>query len=118
MIYKIFNKTTGKILAENTTIADTFIKRLCGLIPRSAIAKDEALLFYNAPSIHMFFMKFPIDLVFLDKNMKVVRVVKGLSPWKMAYCFGAFATIELHANQTSDVPTHNGDTLELLPIVG
>lgn len=111
---KIVNKTKDIVIVENAKIARSFFARLLGLMFRKSIAPDEALIFYHAPSIHMFFMRFVIDVVFLDKNMRVIKIVKNLKPWRITNCFGAYATIELSANTISQVFLSSGDEIEFI----
>jgi len=115
MTYTIFNKTKGKVLVRNADVADTFLKRLLGLIPQKTLKPEEGLIFYHAPSIHMFFMKFPIDVIFLDKNMKIMKICRTLAPWRLTNCFGSSVTIELACGKTSQTPTNEGDILEFIP---
>jgi uncharacterized membrane protein (UPF0127 family) len=115
MTYTIFNKTTGEVLVRNAAVANTFLKRIFGLIRKKALTPEEGLIFYHAPSIHMFFMKFPIDVVFLDKNMAIIKICRALKPWKLANCFGSSVTIEIPAGKTSQIPTKEGDILEFIP---
>ena len=63
-------------------VADTAFKRMKGLLGRKAIAKNEALLIPRCNAIHTMGMKFPIDVFFLDKNMKTVKSVRNVKPWR------------------------------------
>lgn len=100
MMLKLINKTKNITISTKTTIARSFYARLMGLMFRQSMDSEEALVFYKASSIHMFFMFIAIDVVFLDKDMKVIKVVKNLKPWRMANCFGSYCTIELPANKS------------------
>ncbi|MBU2102739.1 MAG: DUF192 domain-containing protein [Candidatus Omnitrophica bacterium] len=111
----VTNNTKQCILAARASIASTFLDRFLGLIPRKELAPDEALIFYHAPSIHMFFMRFSIDVIFLDKKMRVLKIYRRLMPWKMAHCFGSTITIELPAGKSIAIPTEVGDSLTLTP---
>jgi hypothetical protein len=64
---------------------------------RASLAADEGMLFTRTGSIHMFFMRFPIDAVFCDAELRVLEVVRGLRPWRTAAARGAKTTIELSA---------------------
>jgi uncharacterized membrane protein (UPF0127 family) len=75
---------------------------------------EEALIFYSAESIHMFFMKFPIDVVFLDKNMRVIKIRPVLKPWCMTACLASSITIELPSHKASETNTTVGDILEFI----
>ena len=74
---------TGKTLAQDLRVAATFGKRLIGLMGRKALGPGEGLLLERCPSIHTFFMKFPIDLAYLDENFRVVAVHSGVRPWRV-----------------------------------
>jgi uncharacterized membrane protein (UPF0127 family) len=74
--------------------------------------EDEALILYRSSCIHTLFMRFPIDLVFLDGDMKVVKICHTLRPWRFATCPGAFAVVELSPDKALHVPVQIGDTLK------
>jgi hypothetical protein len=61
-------------------VADTFLSRFIGLLGRSGLGVEEALLIKPCASIHTFFMRFPIDLVFLDKQNRVLRICTAVGP--------------------------------------
>jgi len=93
---KVINKTKNIVLAENASLADTALSRLVGLLGRSAIAPSEALIITHCRSIHMLFMKFPLDVIFVDKNNKVVGLVCNILPFRFSpYFFRAVAAIEI-----------------------
>lgn len=97
----------GNILAEDIEYARTFWTRFRGLMLRKKedFPNNKALFFENCNSIHMFFMRFPIDVVYLDKSFNVVKVVKNIKPWQCD--FGdkkAYYTIELNANTIKENP--------------
>jgi uncharacterized membrane protein (UPF0127 family) len=66
-----------------------------GLLGRSSLAPDEGMLFRPAGSIHMFFMRFAIDAVFCDRDLRVIDVERNLAPWKTAARKGAKVVVEL-----------------------
>jgi uncharacterized membrane protein (UPF0127 family) len=87
----------GRVVCARCAVADTAWTRLRGLLGRSGLGPDEGLLIRPTWSIHMFFMRFAIDAVFLDGEGEVLRVVEGLAPWKAAMKRGAKAVVELPA---------------------
>jgi uncharacterized membrane protein (UPF0127 family) len=87
--------SSGTVVCERCRVADTFWLRFRGLMGRASLPADEGILFERTGSIHMFFMRFPIDVVFCDRELRVVKVVRGLAPWKTAGARGAKVTIEL-----------------------
>jgi len=84
-----------------------------GLLGRSGLAPGTGMLIDAAPSVHMFFMRFPIDVVFLDRDRKVVGVRHGLRPWRVAGARHAVAALELPAGAAAAAGIHEGDVLVL-----
>ena len=75
-------------------VADSAWTRTKGLLGRASLDEDEGILLRPGGSIHMFFMRFPIDAVFLDREQRVLRVAADLKPWRMASKRGAKAVLE------------------------
>jgi uncharacterized membrane protein (UPF0127 family)/Flp pilus assembly protein protease CpaA len=96
-------------------VADTPIARLRGLLGRDGLAKGHGLLIRPTWSVHTAFMRFPIDVVFLDRNMRVLEVTENLAPWRAASRRGARAVLELPAGECARVGLVAGDQLESLP---
>jgi uncharacterized membrane protein (UPF0127 family) len=93
----VLKKAGGEVICERCELADTPLKRMRGLLGRSGLDEGEGMLFRPAGSIHMFFMRFPIDAVFCDTDLVVVGVEPDLKPWKTARRKGAKVVIELAA---------------------
>ncbi|MEI6515320.1 MAG: DUF192 domain-containing protein [bacterium] len=74
----------GVILIPHLTIAGTFHARAEGLLGKSGLEPGYGLLIRPCSSIHTLFMRFPIDVIFLDSQNRVVRIVRNLPPWRMA----------------------------------
>lgn len=85
-----------RVVCAQCRVADTFGARLRGLLGRKALADGEGLLLKPLSSVHTWFMRFPIDVVFLDRELKVVKVIQ-LPPWRVAAARGAHAALELAA---------------------
>ncbi len=115
MVYTLIRKTQGNTISTKVKEALSFQQRLVGLMLRKSMDEDEALVFYHAPSIHTFFMRFPIDLIFLNKKNEVIRVCEALRPWRMVLCSASCLTIELPAHKTKEKCVKLGDILELIP---
>jgi uncharacterized protein len=79
--------------------AHTFWQRLGGLLVRPRLRAQEALVLAPCSSVHTAFMRYPIDVVFVDKHGQVLKVAQHLKPWRAAWCWGAQAAIELLAGQ-------------------
>lgn len=111
---KITNLTKNTVLASNVTIADTPLKRMVGLLNRSEFNDGEALILVPCNSIHTLFMRFSIDVLFVDRDNKVIKVIKQLKPFTITpICFRATSVIELPPNAIQSALTQEGDLLLL-----
>lgn len=113
MIYNIINKSKNYLLASKARIARGFLARLLGLMFRKSMSSGEALIFYHAMSIHTFFMRFPLDVVFLDKSMKVMKIYNNLESSRIVFCPKAFMVIEFSSKLGTRGLLEIGDNLEL-----
>ena len=109
----IRNLTRNTELGTSIEIADTSAKRRTGLLKHSGLAPGEGLWILPCESVHTFFMKFPIDLVYLDKKRTVRKVRHAVQPWRMSACFTAHSIIELPAGAARASGTVAGDQLEI-----
>ncbi|MCX5681442.1 MAG: DUF192 domain-containing protein [Candidatus Omnitrophica bacterium] len=109
---RIQNNTQNTILSSNAILAKSFFERARGLLGKSKLEDNEALIIPQCPSIHMFFMKFAIDVIFADKACNVVGLVKNIKPFSLSTFFprGYFA-IELKAGTIDASGTKIGDVL-------
>ncbi len=87
--------------------------RLIGLLGRSQAPRDHALCLVGCRAIHTCFMRFPIDVIFVDCCGDVLKVVKGLGTWRAAHCPGAFAAIEAHRGFITERRVRLGDRLRI-----
>lgn len=109
---KVINKTRGLQVSAAAGRADTFASRLFGLIPRSSLGAEEGLWLEPCAMIHMCFMRFAIDAVFLDEGGKVLRVLENLRPWSFSpWVPGARGVLELPAGRAAG-RIEEGDILE------
>ena len=113
MIYKLVNKRSGELISGKAFVADSFFKRFLGLMFRKSMDLEEALIFHHTNSVHTCFMRFAIDVVFLDKNMQVCKIYQSLKPWRLAGSLPAKMTVEFPANKLSTKDISIGDTLSL-----
>jgi uncharacterized protein len=101
----------GTVLCERCEIADRYFARMRGLLGRDGLEPGGGMLLTPEPSVHMFFMRFPIDVVFLDREHKVVSVRHELRPWQVAGARGAHASLELPAGTAASAGIAEGDVL-------
>jgi uncharacterized membrane protein (UPF0127 family) len=102
------------VVCEKCLVADTPRSRLKGLLGRSDLPPGEGLLLRPAFAIHTWFMRFPIDVVFLDRDLGVIAVAADLGPWRGAARRGARAVLELASGECNRRGLRLGDRLGLL----
>lgn len=112
------NARSGRIVASATEVAVTRRARRRGLLDRTALEPDSALVLAPCVMIHTAFMRFAIDVMFVDRAGRVVRIVRALRPWRIAASFGAYATIELAAGARDSRDVTVGDALYLGGVAG
>jgi uncharacterized protein len=101
----------GSVACERCIVAGTSLARMRGLLGRSALPRDEGILLRPASSVHTWFMRFPIDVVFLDRDLAVLRVVPRLGPWRAVARRRAAAVLELAAGESERRGLCVGDRL-------
>jgi len=89
----------GRVVAESVVVADSTMRRLRGLLGKGELAAGHGVLLRPAWSIHTAFMRFPIDVVFLDPDQIVIKIVPSLTRFKTASCRGAREVVELRAGE-------------------
>ena len=107
------NETRQTVLADGAEMADTSAKRRVGLLKHERLAPGEGLWIVPCESVHTFFMKFPIDLVYLGKDRKVRKVRHAVKPWRMSACWTAHSILELPAGAAAQTGTQAGDELSV-----
>jgi hypothetical protein len=95
-------------------IAETPWERMRGLLGRDGLAPGEGMLFPGCSSIHTCFMRFAIDVVYLDAERRTVKIVERLKPWRLSGCRGARDTLELAAGHVAATDVRTGARLALV----
>jgi uncharacterized membrane protein (UPF0127 family) len=109
---RVLNQTRDKVLASQASRASSFVARFVGLMGKKDLPFGEGLHISPCNSIHTFFMRIPIDAVFLDKQLKVVKVCGAMAPWRISSIYwGAHSVLELPAGTSSASGTVEGDQL-------
>ncbi len=107
------------MLAAKVCKAETLKDRMIGLLGRTTLPEEEGLWIIPCKSVHTIGMKFPIDVLFVDKSLSVVRVVHALSPGRMTrVCLTAKSVIELAAGVARRHAIAPGDRLQAIPLPG
>lgn len=109
----ISDPATGAAVCERCVVADGPLLRLRGLLGRRDLHAEEGVLLRPAGSIHTHFMRFAIDVVFLDREGRVLDLRSTVVPWRMARKRGAKAVLELRAGEARRRGVAVGDVLKL-----
>jgi hypothetical protein len=109
---RVANLTRGTTVAERCRVATSLRDRTVGLLATPGLAPGEGLLIERTQSIHMFFMRFSIDVIFTDRQSEVTRTVAGLKPWRVVWwARGARDCLELPVGALAASGTQVGDQL-------
>lgn len=112
---RIINISNKLQIAQNAGYALTFKQRLCGLIGKVEFLKGEALIFKNCKIVHTFFMSYPIDLVFCDKELRVIGTQSDILPWRISKFYSsASLVIELPKKTILENNIKKDDLLKII----
>ena len=111
----IRNKTRGTLLGDAIGRADTSPARNVGLLKHTGLKPGEGLWIIPTEAVHTFFMKFAIDVLFLDRQRRVLKAVPRLRPWRVAGSWRARTVLELPPGTIEATGTQRGDELEVIP---
>jgi hypothetical protein len=103
------------MIAEQCELAESMGARTVGLLGRKSLAPGEGMLIADTGSVHMFFMRFAIDVVFLDRSDTIVKVVPNLRPWRVAFARRAKTALELPAGAAASLGLERGMTVVVGP---
>jgi uncharacterized protein len=115
MAVTLVNERTRKPVATSVELADTRRTRRRGLLGRDSMCADEAMVITPCVAVHTAFMRFAIDVVFIDRDGRAVQVVHDMQPWRMAASMKGYAVIELAAGRVKVCGVEVGDRLSLVP---
>ena len=101
----------GRVVVERCLVAARPLRRMRGLLGRRELPRDEGILLRPAASVHTAFMRFPIDVVFLDRDLVVVAIERELRPWRTAAKRRAHAALELASGECGRRGLELGDRL-------
>jgi hypothetical protein len=109
---RVNNPSRQTTLADRAQIADTSKTRKTGLLKHQGLERGEGLWIKPCEGVHTIGMKFPIDVLFLDKKHKVVKIRAAMPRWRMATCLWAHSVLELPSGTAAATKTATGDQLE------
>ena len=102
------------VLAQNARVATSFTDRLIGLMFSKDLGDKDALIIKKCKSIHTFFMRYAIDVMFIDNKKTIVKIIRNINPFRMTlFYIKAVDVIEFKAGSISS-EIHEGDTLEIV----
>jgi uncharacterized membrane protein (UPF0127 family) len=110
---RVTNRTRGQLLADRADIADTSAKRRTGLLKHAGLAPGEGLWIVPSEGVHTFGMKFPIDVVFLNRQRKILKIRPNMVRGRIAVSLRAHSVLELPSGTLERTGTQSGDQLEL-----
>ncbi len=103
---------TGEVVGDQVEVARSHWQRMRGLLGRDGLAPGGGMRFNGTNSIHMAFMRFPIDVLYLDRGGSVVKLVHELAPWRFSAARRAKVTVELPAGTLRSLDVRVGDQVE------
>lgn len=109
---RVHNPSRQTVLADRAQIADTSKTRKVGLLKHHGLERGEGLWITPCEGVHTVGMRFSIDVVFLDKKHKVVKIRAAMPRWRMAACLWAHSVLELPSGTAAATQTATGDQLE------
>jgi uncharacterized membrane protein (UPF0127 family) len=101
----------GRTVCERCVLADTALARARGLLGRKTLPSGEGILLRPASSVHTAFMRFAIDVVFLDRDLRVLKIARNLRPWRTAARRKSHSVLELPAGEAERRNLRPGDRL-------
>ena len=112
-IVRVFNQSKQVLLGDQVTLADTSETRRTGLLKHDSLPKGEGLWIIPCEAVHTFRMKFPIDVIFIDKRKRVTKIVPAMKKSRMAMSLRARSVVELTAGLAAETGMEVGDQLEI-----
>jgi uncharacterized membrane protein (UPF0127 family) len=110
---RVINVTRRTTLGDLVDIADTSLKRRTGLLKHERLQDGAGLWIVPCGGVHTVLMRFVIDVIYLDRNQRVRKIVCELAPWRLSYCLLAHSALEFPAGYINRSGTRKGDQLDL-----
>src|SRR5450756_2552926 len=114
-VVTVMDATHETVIGTQIRVADTSLSRIVGLLGKRGLDAGEGLWIRPSSGVHTFGMKFPIDVLGLDKNLKVIQLWPRLVPWRMTSIrFRLRSVVELSAGQIEQCRVQLGDSLKIV----
>lgn len=115
MQFRARNVTRGTSIGDAIDKAETSAQRRTGLLKHVKLDEGQGLWIIPCEAVHTFFMKFALDLIYIDRKHCVKSVSRAVPPWRFSACFSAHSILELPVGTIDRTKTEKGDELELVP---
>ena len=112
---RVMNRSPNTVLATHMEVADNAAKRNKGLLGRKCLDRGEGMWIRPCEAVHTFWMRFPIDLVYLDRKNRIRKLSSEVPPWRLSACLFAHSVLELVPGTIRNTQTQPGDLLEFSP---
>jgi uncharacterized membrane protein (UPF0127 family) len=109
----LVDERTGSVVASAVELAAKSAERRRGLLGRDGLDSSAALIIAPCSSVHTFFMRFVIDVVFVARDGRVVKIARDLKPWRIAGSLRAYAVVEMAGGGAARSDVRVGDRLML-----
>lgn len=111
---RLVNQTKNREVAKEVIEAFSLWRRAVGLLGRKSLAENSAMWIRPCNNIHTWFMRFPIDVVFVDENLRVKAVASNVRPFRLKWNFSSSSVFEMNAGRASRVGVEVGDQLHVV----
>lgn len=113
---KVYNSSKNSIILKDAKVAENFFTRSVGLLSKKSLNEGEGLIIKPCCSIHTFFMRFNIDVLFINKKNEVIALYENVAPWRILPIHPtSHYVIELFANSITEKSIEKGDAVTLAP---
>jgi uncharacterized protein len=116
MRMQVTNLTRNSVVAASVEVADSVPKRSKGLLGRKGLDPGSGLWIVPCEAVHTFWMQFPIDLIYLDRDLRIRKLRSDVRPWRLSGCLTAHSVLELASGAIRSSQVMPGDKLEFSPV--
>ena len=114
MSYQVFIRENGTLVADKVSVAKNIFDRVKGLLGHSSLGKGEGMFIIPCNSIHTFFMRFPIDVIFVSRENEILKLIHNMPPWRITSIYRkARGVLELAGGVLSKINAAEGMHIEL-----
>lgn len=108
---RLLDQNSGRCLVSRVLRTSSALERMRGLLGRSPLKRDEALLLIPCNAVHTFAMGYALDLIYLDRDWTIRKRVDNIAPWRLSACLGAGMVLEMPAGRSHELELNSGQSL-------